>query len=85
MWAKIGEFKSTELHRYFLKTIWDPRKNSVVSEISLYQGALYQGPSVFGTFEGGTPCHLWVGKIFIMSVDSSIEDLPKYINQISLT
>ena len=30
----------------FLKIIWDPRKNSVVSDIVLYRGALYGGSSV---------------------------------------
>ena len=30
----------------------------------------------FFTFEGGTNCHLWVWKIFIMCVDKSFEDLP---------
>ena len=28
------------------------------------------------TFEGGTKCHVWVWKIFIMSVDLSIKELP---------
>ena len=39
MWA-------TEPHRYFLKIIWDPRKNSVISKIVLYRRALYRGCSV---------------------------------------
>ena len=31
----------------------------------------------FGTCEVGTNCCLWVWKIFIISADTSIEDLPK--------
>ena len=46
MWAKIGEVKSTELNRHFLKIIWGPRKTSVVSEIALYRVALYRVPCV---------------------------------------
>ena len=30
----------------------------------------------FGTFEVGTNCHIWHWKIFIMSVDASVKDLP---------
>ena len=44
MWAKMGEFMSTEPHRYFLKIIWDPGKNSIVSDIALYRGVLYGVP-----------------------------------------
>ena len=42
MWAKIDEFLVCDP----LKIIWDPPKNSIVSEIALYQGVLYQGCSV---------------------------------------
>ena len=50
-WAKINEFlMSAEPNGYFLKIIWDPRKNSVLSEIVLYQRALYRGSSVFYVF-----------------------------------
>ena len=37
MWAKIDEFlMSAEPHRYCLKVIWDPWKNSIVSDKALY-------------------------------------------------
>ena len=43
MWVKIDEFlMATDP----LKIIWDQRKNSIVSEIAMYQGALYQGCSI---------------------------------------
>ena len=45
-----------------MKIIWDPRKNSVVSEIVLYWGALYQGPTVIGllaTFGESQYCIFW--------------------------
>ena len=48
IWAKINEFlMSADPLKIFLKIIGDPRKNSIVSEIALYWGALYRGPSVF--------------------------------------
>ena len=28
------------------------------------------------TFEGGTNCYLWVCKIFVLHVETSIEELP---------
>ena len=39
-------FLSAEPHSDFLKIIWDPRKISIVSNIALYWGVLYQGSSV---------------------------------------
>ena len=30
----------------------------------------------FEAFESGTKCHLWIGKIFIMNVVSSNQNLP---------
>ena len=47
MWVKIGEFRSTEPNRFFYENNLGSKKNSVVSEIALYQGVLYQGFSVF--------------------------------------
>ena len=40
IWVKIDEFlMSAETSVIFLKILWDPRKNSIVSEIVLYRGA----------------------------------------------
>ena len=52
--VKIGEFKSTKPYRYFLKVIGGPRKNSFVSEIALYWGALYQGCSICAKMQFGS-------------------------------
>ena len=57
MCAKIGEFMSTELRRYFLKIIWDLRKISVVSKIALYQVALYRSSCVLSKFTYYVPNH----------------------------
>ena len=37
---------------------------------------VFKGTTIFTfeTFEGGTNCHLWVGKIFILVVDTSIDE-----------
>ena len=34
------------------------------------------GIFTFGVFEGGTNCHRWVWKIFIMTEEISVEELP---------
>ena len=48
IWAKIDDFlMSAEPHGDFLKIMWEPRKNSVVSDIALYRGMLYGDSSVF--------------------------------------
>ena len=37
---------SADPHRHFWKVIWNPRKISIVSEIALNRGMLYQGSNV---------------------------------------
>ena len=49
--------------------------------ISLTMTLLSRSPGsynifIFGNFEGGTNCHLWIWKVLIMSIYACIEDLP---------
>ena len=63
IWAKIDEFlMSAKPHGDFLKIIWDPGLDHVVSEIMLYRTVIYRGSSVFRlgkywNFVGWVPFH----------------------------
>ena len=47
IWVKIDEFlMSADPFENFLKIIWDPRLDRVVSKIMLYRTVIYQGSSV---------------------------------------